>query len=323
MVAHDFWDDKENAQKIISKTKNLKKQLTPFYKLAESTEDFSVILELYNEEPDPELKDEALNKWPELKKLLDNAELISFLSEKLDKKNAILTIHAGAGGTESCDWANMLFRLYTRWIESHDYTAEIIDSQAGDEAGIKSVTIIVKGEFAYGYLKAEKGVHRLVRISPFDSNKRRHTSFAAIDVIAEIDSDIEIDIDEKDLKIDTFRSSGAGGQHVNTTDSAIRITHSPSGIVVSCQNQRSQHKNKATAMKILKAKLYQREEKKRLEEQNSGPKEENAWGSQIRSYVLHPYQMIKDLRTNVETSNTTAVLDGDIDQFIDAFLRMG
>ncbi len=324
MTAGDFWNNQEEAQKTVAKVKAVKNVLDPYKKLQSKVEDFAVMAELVEMEPDEELLAEADDSWAELEAELDKMELFSFLSGKTDRNDAILTVHAGAGGTESCDWAGMLYRMYTRWAERHNFTIELVDYQSGDEAGVKSATIIIRGEYAAGYLKSEGGVHRLVRISPFDSNNRRHTSFASIDVTAELNDDIEIDIDPSDLRIDTFRASGAGGQHVNTTDSAVRITHVPTGIFVACQSQRSQHKNKATAMKLLKSRLYEAEERKRAEEAGSGaPKADNAFGSQIRSYVLHPYQMVKDLRTSVETSNTGAVLDGDLDRFIDAFLRSG
>ncbi len=245
------------------------------------------------------------------------------MNGETDHNNAYLTIHSGAGGTEACDWCAMLKRMYERWAERHGFKCKIQDSLDGEEAGFKSVTLHIAGEYAYGYLKSEIGVHRLVRISPFDANQRRQTSFASIDVTPEIDDDIDITIEEKDLRIDTYRSSGAGGQHVNKTESAIRITHIPTGVVVSCQNERSQFKNKAEAMKMLKAKLYQLEMNERLSKQNTAyaNKQKIEWGSQIRSYVLHPYNMVKDLRTDVETSNTGAVLDGEIDMFIEAYLR--
>lgn len=247
------------------------------------------------------------------------------MSEETDRNSAILSINAGAGGTESCDWAAMLLRMYTRWAESKGYQATFIDQLAGEEAGMKNVTILIKGDFAYGFLKAESGVHRLVRISPFDSNKRRHTSFASVDVIPEISNDIDIDVKETDLKIDTYRAGGKGGQHVNKTDSAVRITHIPSGIVVQCQNERSQFKNKQMAFKILKARLYEKERMKKVKqiETSYEAKKEIAWGSQIRSYVLHPYSMVKDHRTDYETGNSQAVLDGEIDGFIEAYLKMG
>jgi len=252
-------------------------------------------------------------------------EIRQTLSGEHDKGNAILAIHPGAGGTESQDWAEMLLRMYTRFAEKEGYKSELIDIQPGEEAGIKSATLTIKGEYAYGYLKAESGIHRLVRISPFDAGKRRHTSFASVFVFPELDEDVNVEINEKDLKIDTYRASGAGGQHVNRTDSAVRITHIPSKIVVQCQNDRSQHKNKATAMKVLKARLYEYEKQKKKEEVDtlSADKKDIGWGNQIRSYVLHPYRMVKDIRTNLQTGNTDAVLDGDIMQFMEAFLTSG
>ena len=295
--------------------------LEHFRKLQSEVEDYSASVELAAE--DEEFLQETEISYRRLLKSLDRMEIMSFLSGKFDRSNLYFSVHAGAGGTESCDWANMLLRMYRRYFERRGWKDEVIDLQPGEEAGVKSATLHVTGEFAYGYMKGEKGVHRLVRISPFDSNARRHTSFVSVDVFPELDDDIEIEIDETKLRIDTYRSSGAGGQHVNTTDSAIRITHLPTGIVVCCQNERSQHKNRATAMKMLKAKLYEYEEEKRRSEADAirGEKMENGWGSQIRSYVLQPYQMVKDLRTEVETSNTAGVLDGEIDEFIEAFLK--
>lgn len=255
---------------------------------------------------------------------LDRLEFNSLLSESSDKNNAILSINAGAGGTESCDWAEMLLRMYYKWAEGRGFTIDVVDQTSGEEAGIKSVTVLMKGDYAFGFLKSESGVHRLVRISPFDSNKRRHTSFASVDVIPELSDDIQIDIKESDLRIDTYRSGGKGGQHVNKTDSAVRITHIPSGIIVQCQNERSQYKNKQVSLKILKAKLYERETQKKVKKIESAyeAKKEIAWGSQIRSYVLHPYSMVKDHRTGHETGNSQAVLDGKIDDFIGAYLKM-
>ncbi|MDT8391462.1 MAG: peptide chain release factor 2 [Lentisphaeria bacterium] len=324
MSRPDFWDRKEAAQQTVGEVSRLRGIIDPYRKLLEKVDDFTVLAELVEMEgEESDMLGEADSAAAGIQKDLDKLELVSFLSGKMDKNNAILSVHAGAGGTESCDWAAMLFRMYTRWAEDHGHKIDLIDHSPGDEAGIKSATIVISGDFVYGYLKHERGVHRLVRISPFDSNKRRHTSFAAVDIVAEVDDDIDIDIDEKDLRVDVYRSSGAGGQHVNTTDSAVRITHIPSNIVVACQNERSQHKNRATAMRVLKARLYEREEEKRQAEAAAehGQKSDNAWGNQIRSYVLHPYQMVKDLRTDVETSNTQAVLDGDIDRFIEAMLR--
>ncbi len=323
MLATDFWDNREKAQSIMSELSSAKSVINTFNSIMKEIEDFSALGELAIEDKSEEMVLEAESSWKILSQKIDKIELLSFLSGKYDKNNAYIYIHAGAGGTESCDWAAMLLRMYRRWIERSNWEEEIIDLQPGDEAGIKSVTMLIKGEFAYGYSKAERGVHRLVRISPFDSNARRHTSFASVEIVPEIEDDDEIEIDDKDLKIDTFRSSGAGGQHVNRTDSAIRITHIPTGFVVACQAERSQHKNRATAMKMLKAKLIAlKEEEKRREEKNiTGEKTEMGWGNQIRSYVLHPYQMVKDLRTDEETGNTAAVLDGDIDRFIDAWLK--
>jgi len=319
-----FWDRREDAREIVAQVSAIRGVLDPLRKVTGEAEDFLALGELTaSDGPDPEMLAEADDAWAALAVALDQLELLSFLSGKTDRNNAILEVHAGAGGTESCDWASMLLRMYNHWIDRRGFQATIIDMQPGEEAGIKNATLLVHGEFAYGHLKAERGVHRLVRISPFDANKRRHTSFAAVDVVAEIEDDIDVEIDENDLRIDTFRSSGAGGQHVNRTDSAVRITHEPSGIVVTCQNERSQHKNKSTAMKVLRARLYEREEEKRAEARavQHGEKQDNAWGSQIRSYVLQPYQMVKDLRTGVDTGNVSAVLDGDLDLFIDAYLR--
>ena len=323
MLASDFWDSREKAQQTMAELSAAKSIIDGYESLVKEVDDFSAYVELAIEENDETILNEAGELWTSLSINLDKTELLSFLSEKYDKNNTYLSIHAGAGGTESCDWASMLLRMYKRWIERRNWTEEVIDFQAGDEAGVKSVTLLVKGEFAYGYAKAERGVHRLVRISPFDSNSRRHTSFASVEVIPDLGDDVEVEIDEKDLRVDTYRSSGAGGQHVNKTDSAVRLTHIPTGTVVACQAGRSQHKNKAEAMKMLQAKLFAiKEQERRKEAANiSGEKTEMGWGNQIRSYVLHPYQMVKDLRTNVETGNTSAVLDGDLDQFIDAWLR--
>ena len=323
MAANDFWDNPELAQETVAKLSALKNIIEPFKKLRASLEDLETAIEFASEEV--EMEEEAIELGTQLIKDLDKLELLSFLSGQFDANNCYFSIHAGAGGTESCDWASMLMRMYMRYFERKGWGYEVIETQQGDEAGIKSVTFHVKGEFAFGYTKAEKGVHRLVRISPFDSNARRHTSFASVDTFPELSDDIDIEIDEKDLKIDTYRASGAGGQHVNTTDSAIRITHVPSGIVVACQAERSQHKNRASAMKMLKAKLYEREEEQKRAEANviRGEKTEMGWGNQIRSYVLHPYQMVKDLRTEHETGNTAAVLDGNLDAFIEAYLKSG
>jgi len=326
MTRPDFWDCREAAQETVAEVSAIKNVLEPFARLEKQVEDFTVLGEFAEMEGDASsLYVEAEQTWPELLKAIDNLELVSFLSGKMDRNNAILTVHAGAGGTESCDWCGMLLRMYTHWLDERGYKYEIVDIQPGDEAGTKYATLTVQGEFAYGYLKAEKGVHRLVRISPFDANKRRHTSFASVDVLPEVNDDITIEISDSDLRIDTFRASGAGGQHVNRTDSAVRLTHLATGIVVTCQSERSQHKNKSNAMRILKARLYELEEDKRRAEHaaESAAKGDNAWGNQIRSYVLQPYQLVKDLRTDAETSNVSAVLDGDIDPFIIAWLRAG
>ena len=284
-------------------------------------EDLEVLLELHQEGEDA--AEDIQNHLTEFEQRLSETELQTLLSSSQDRNNAIVTIHAGAGGTESQDWSDMLFRMYLRWAEKNGYQVEVTDHQAGEEAGIKSVTFLVEGEFACGYLSAEVGVHRLVRISPFDAAARRHTSFASVFVTPEIEQDIDVQIDEKDLRVDTYRSSGAGGQHVNVTDSAVRVTHIPTGIVVQCQNERSQHRNKNTAMKILKSRLYELEmEKKRkeLDEVEAG-KSDIAWGSQIRSYILQPYRMVKDHRTKLEVGNVDSVLDGGIDMFISAYLK--
>ncbi len=319
-----FWDHKDKAQETVKELSSCKHVVDPFGKLAATVEDFEALAELIVEAGgEAELLEEADETWTGLSAAIEKLELLSFLGGRFDKNNAIITLSAGAGGTESQDWCEMLYRMYMRWIERRGFKADILDVQEGDVAGYKSATVKVTGDFAYGYLRAERGVHRLVRISPFDSNKRRHTSFAALDVSPEVVDDIDVEVDEKDLRMDTYRASGAGGQHVNTTDSAVRLTHIPTGIVVSCQSERSQHQNRHFAMKVLKARIYEHRRAKQKSEvaAESGPKGENAWGNQIRSYVLHPYQMVKDLRTEVETSNTAAVLDGDLDAFIEAFLR--
>ena len=321
MAKPDFWDDKESAQATVQSLSACKNVIEPFAAVKRKADDFLAIAELAAE--DEMFLEEADGVWAVLEKDLDKIELVSFLSGKFDRNNCYFYIHSGAGGTESCDWANILLRMYRRWFERRGWKDEIIDMQPGDEAGIKSAVLKVTGEFAYGYLKAERGIHRLVRISPFDSNARRHTSFASAEAFPELEEDIDIAVDEKDLRIDTYRASGAGGQYVNRTDSAVRITHLPTGVVVACQVERSQHKNREMAMKMLKARLYELEEEKRKREaaQISGDKAEIGWGSQIRSYVLQPYQMVKDLRTDVETGNTAAVLDGDLDMFVEAWLK--
>ncbi len=299
-----------------------REQIALYTETKANCDDLAVLIELAEEESDEETFSEVEAEFESLEQCIGEIEFQNMLGEQEDPKNALMTIHPGAGGTESQDWAQMLMRMYLRWIERRGFGSEILDLQGGDEAGIKSVTIEVKGKFAYGYLKAEAGVHRLVRISPFDANSRRHTSFASVFVYPEIDDSVDIIIDPKELRIDTYRASGAGGQHVNKTSSAVRITHEPSGIVVQCQSERSQHRNKDSAMKILMSKLYQKkkeEEDEKLSEIEKS-KKDIAWGSQIRSYVFHPYNMVKDHRTNVETSNTQSVMDGDIDNFIQEFL---
>jgi len=320
--APEFWNDNESAQKVLKEISRLKAYIEMDKKLQESAEEVEVLLELQSEGED--MAAELSAQIEKLSEIVNDAELRMILGGKHDPNNAILTIHSGSGGTESQDWAQMLYRMYTRYIERKGFKMEIIDFQPGDEAGIKSVTVLVEGDYAYGYLKAETGVHRLVRISPFDANSRRHTSFASVLAVPEIDDDIDIEINEKDLRIDTYRSSGAGGQHVNTTDSAVRITHIPTGTVVCCQNERSQIKNRDVAMKVLKSRLYELEllKQKEQHEKLAGEKKEISWGSQIRSYVLHPYRMIKDHRTGYETGNIDPVLDGDLDPFIREYLVM-
>ncbi|RSU13479.1 peptide chain release factor 2 [Vagococcus elongatus] len=325
MSLPDFWDDSKKAQEIISRSNELKETFESFKALESEQEELDVFLEMLQEESDQEILEELISRKQMFDDKLAAYELSQLLDEPYDKNNAIMEIHPGAGGTESQDWGDMLLRLYTRWAGQHDYQVEILDYSGGDEAGIKSATLLIKGFNAYGYLRSETGVHRLVRISPFDSNSRRHTSFCSINVMPELNDDIDITINSDDLKIDTYRASGAGGQHVNKTESAVRITHLPTGIVVASQAQRSQLKNREQAMSMLKAKLYQLElEKKAAEEAEiRGETKEIGWGSQIRSYVFHPYSMVKDHRTNYEVGNVQAVMDGDIDGFIDAYLRLG
>ena len=323
MVEPTFWDDQQKAQGVINDLNVLKETVHGYRDLLETQENLELTHELLKEEPDAELEKDMVAEMKEFMKSLDEFELQLLLSEPYDKNNAILELHPGAGGTESQDWGSMLLRMYTRWGEKRGFKVETMDYLPGDEAGIKSVTLLFKGHNAYGYLKAEKGVHRLVRISPFDSSGRRHTSFVSCDIMPEFNDEIEIDIRTEDLKIDTYRASGAGGQHINTTDSAVRITHLPTNTVVSCQSERSQIKNRDHAMKMLKSKLYQL----RIEEQEQkladirGEQKEIGWGSQIRSYVFHPYSMVKDHRTSTESGNVQGVMDGDLDPFINAYLR--
>lgn len=322
-AAQDFWDDMENSQKVLQKTKQLKDKVAAYEALKSSWEDTIVLIDLANEENDESMMGEIKKAVENVEKSIEKMTLETLLSGHYDKCNAIMTFHAGAGGTEAQDWCEMLIRMYQMYAQKNGYTTETIDMLPGDEAGIKSATIAIKGLNAYGYLKSEKGVHRLVRISPFDASGRRHTSFASIEVMPEIEDDIEIDIRPEDLKIDTYRSSGAGGQHINKTDSAVRITHIPTGVVTSCQTQRSQHQNKEYAMKMLKSKLAEIAEQQQKEkiEDIKGVQKEIAWGSQIRSYVFHPYNLVKDHRTNFEMGNIGAVMDGDIDGFINAYLK--
>lgn len=324
MQEPEFWNNQERAQKVSQKLKQNTNRINEFISLKQQVEDIELIVELIREEEDESHVPELLENMEETEQQLENARISTLLSGEYDENNAILSIHAGAGGTEAQDWADMLFRMYTRWIEYRRYNMTLLDILTDTEAGIKSVTILVEGVNAYGYLKSEKGVHRLVRISPFDSSNKRHTSFASVDVTPEITDDENIEINESDLKVDTYRSSGAGGQHVNTTDSAIRITHIPTGIVVSCQNQRSQHSNRETAMKMLISKLLEikKLESKEKIEDIQGKYNQIAWGSQIRSYVFHPYSMVKDHRTNAETSNVQSVMDGNLDMFMNEYLKM-
>lgn len=322
-AAPDFWEDIENSQKVLQQLKNKKTTIEEYNKLASMFEDIEAIIELSGDEEDEEMEKEALLIEKELSEKLETMTLETLLSGEYDDNNAILSLHAGAGGTEAQDWVQMLYRMYLRWAEKHGYKTETLDYLEGDDAGIKSVTFLVKGDKAYGYLKCEKGVHRLVRISPFDASGRRHTSFASLDVLPEISDDTVIDINPDDLKVDTYRSSGAGGQHINKTESAIRITHIPTGIVVACQNERSQHKNRDTAMKMLYMKLMELKEQAHKEkiEDLQGEQLDIGWGSQIRSYVFHPYSMVKDHRTSCETGNVNAVMDGELDAFINDYLK--
>ncbi len=320
----DFWDDIENSQKVLQRISQLKNKVGKYEKLHSDYEDTLVMIELANEEEDESLYDECRQSVDSVKAELEAQTLSTLLSGEYDAKNAILTFHAGAGGTEAQDWAQMLFRMYHRWGERHGFKVSTLDFLDGDEAGLKSAVILVEGENAYGYLKSEMGVHRLVRVSPFDSSGRRHTSFASLEVMPEIDDTIEVEINPEDLKVDTYRSSGAGGQKVNKTSSAVRITHIPTGIVVACQVERSQHQNREVAMRMLKSKLVEIKEREHLDkiEDIKGDQKEIGWGSQIRSYVFMPYTLVKDHRTGYESGNINAVMDGDIDGFINAYLKM-
>ncbi len=322
--AEGFWNDIANSQKVLQRTKQLKNKCEKYEKLASKWDDLLTLCQMAIEENDESLLPELEEEYAEFEKELENARLETLLSGEYDNCNAIISFHAGAGGTEAQDWTQMLYRMYTRWAERHDFKYKILDYLDGEEAGIKSATISIEGENAYGYLKSESGIHRLVRVSPFDASGRRHTSFAAVEVIPEISDDIQIEIRPEDLKVDTYRSSGAGGQHVNKTESAIRITHIPTGIVVSCQVERSQHQNREVAMRMLRSKLVEIKEREHLEKIDDikGEQMKIEWGSQIRSYVFMPYTLVKDHRTGFENGNINAVMDGDLDGFINAYLSM-
>ena len=323
MEAPNFWDDPQRSQQMMKELKYLKDDIETYNKLEAQKEDIETLLEMGYEEEDPELIPEIQESLEEFQKEFENIRVKTLLSGEYDENNAIVTLHAGAGGTEACDWASMLYRMYTRWAEAKGFELEVLDYLDGDEAGIKSVTFEVRGENAYGYLKSEKGVHRLVRISPFNAAGKRQTSFVSCDVMPDIEKDLDIEINDEDIRIDTYRSSGAGGQLINKTSSAIRITHYPTGIVVQCQNERSQHMNKDKAMQMLKAKLYLLKQQENEEKLSGirGEVSEIGWGSQIRSYVMQPYTMVKDHRTNEESGNVDAVMDGNIDPFINAYLK--
>lgn len=323
MQESGFWDDVQRSQEIAKKVKAIQDTVESFHGLETEYEDIETMVEMAEEEGDSSLVPEIQSMFAAFIEHFDALRIATLLSGEFDKEYAIVTLHAGTGGTESCDWVSMLYRMYSRWAEKKGFQLEVLDYLDGEEAGIKSVTFQVNGVNAFGLLKSERGVHRLVRISPFNAAGKRQTSFASCDVMPDIEEDLEIDINEDDLRIDTYRSSGAGGQHINKTSSAVRITHLPTGIVVQCQNERSQHMNKDKAMQMLKARLYMLKQQENAEKISDirGEVRENTWGSQIRSYVLQPYTMVKDLRTNAETSNTGAVLDGDIDLFINAYLK--
>jgi peptide chain release factor 2 len=318
-----IWEDRERANRTTSRLKAIKTKVEPWSRIKQEIDDLFELLSMAIEENEEELEAEITQQITGLKKKSGTLEKLSLFSDENDPSSCYLTIHSGAGGTEACDWVSMLLRMYLRWAEQNGYKTQVVDILPGDEAGIKSVTAYIKGEYAYGYLRTEIGIHRLVRISPFDSNSRRHTSFASVFCMPEVDDEIVIDINPKDLKIDTYRSQGAGGQHVNKTDSAVRITHLPTGIVAQCQNERSQHKNKAMATKILRSKLYDhyKEQKDEEKKEQEKTKKDISWGNQIRSYVFQPYTLVKDLRTGVEIGNAEAVLDGKIGEFIDAALK--
>ena len=323
MANPGFWNNEQNSTKVVRQLKSLKSAVEPWEADFQKYQELKGLADILKDQ-DKELFADLAKDIDLLTAQVDKLEFKTLLGGEFDKNSAILSINSGAGGTESCDWVQMLFRMYSRFVESHGYSIKTTDVLFGEEAGIKNITALIEGDYAYGYLKAERGVHRLVRISPFDANKRRHTSFASVDVIPEIEEDIDLKIEEKDLRIDVYRSSGPGGQSVNTTDSAVRITHIPSGIVAQCQNERSQYQNKQVALKILKARLYESEMKKKeqqLLEQYGQEKKKIEWGSQIRSYVMHPYNMVKDHRTDYETGDVSKVMDGGLDEFIEAYLK--
>ena len=323
MSQSGFWDNTENSTKVVKELKSLKATVEPWENAFRKYQELKEILDILKEK-DRDLVNNVIRDIELLSGELEKLEFKALLGGEFDKNNSILSINAGAGGTESCDWVSMLLRMYNRWSESHGYEVKTIDVLLGEEAGVKNVTLLIQGEYAYGYLKAERGVHRLVRISPFDANKRRHTSFASVGVIPEIEEDTDVKIEDKDLRIDVFRSSGPGGQSVNTTDSAVRITHIPTGLVVQCQNERSQYQNKQTALKILKARVFEVEREKKEQEllkQYGTEKKKIEWGSQIRSYVMHPYTLVKDHRTDYETGDVSKVMNGGIDEFIEAYLK--
>lgn len=324
MLAVGFWDNQELAQQTTKEISVIKRIIQEWSEVYRLHEDALTMVELLDETADTTLEAELEALLPRLQRAVDDLELASLLSGEYDGNNAILTIHPGAGGTESQDWAAMLMRMYSRWAEDQGYTVDVLDYQPGEEAGLKDATLLIKGPNAYGYLKSEKGVHRLVRISPFDSSGRRHTSFSSVEVLPEIEDDVTVEIDPEDLRIDTYRASGAGGQHVNKTDSAIRITHLPSGLVVQCQSERSQHANREAALKILKARLLERQlqEQRAKMESLKGQQQDIAWGSQIRSYVFCPYTLVKDHRSNVEVGNVDGVMDGELGPFIEGFLKL-
>jgi peptide chain release factor 2 len=318
-----FWDDAEYAQKITRELNDVKDSVEKYKSLVAHYEDMQVLWTLGTEDEDESVYDEVVASIKKIQKDMDQLELEVLLSEQYDANNAILTLHAGAGGTEAQDWTQMLLRMFGRWAERRGFDVETMDLLPGDEAGVKSATLMIKGHNAYGYLKSEKGVHRLVRISPFDANARRHTSFSACDIMPEIDDTVEVDINMADVRVDTYRASGAGGQHINKTDSAVRMTHLPTGVVAQCQNQRSQLQNREQCMRLLRARIFELEQQKNAEKMAAigGENQKIEWGSQIRSYVFHPYNMVKDHRTNAETGNTQAVMDGDLDMFIEAYLQ--